>query len=178
MNRMKSFFPKDDELVGFSPNARTKFLIDKGEMEILFDFAENHEFSEEYRIRIEPTHHRRDMANIKIVRWWNDGGVIYYQRPGLLFEDISYLFIERLLINILEAVKEKNLYHFRLIASVGGWIDCFYAMNMFLNLIEMRKDGLVSDMSVMNIYKDPIKEELWMRAYNRTQEFIHGKMIK
>lgn len=123
MNRMKSFFPKDDEWVGFSPNARTKFLIDKGEMEILFDFAENHEFSEEYRIRIEPTHHRRDMANVKIVRWWNEDGVIYYQRPGLLFEDISYLFIERLLINILEAVKEKNLYHFRLIASVGGWND-------------------------------------------------------
>ena len=58
------------------------------------------------------------------------------------------------------------------------YIDCFYVMNMFLNLIEMRKDGLVSNMSVMNIYKDPIQEEIWMRAYNKMEEFIHGKMIK
>ena len=51
-------------------------------------------------------------------------------------------------------------------------------MNVFLNLIEMRKDGLVSDMNVMNIHLDPIPEELWMRAYNKTEEFVHGKIIK
>ena len=123
MNRMELFFPKNDEWAGFSPNKRTKFLIDKGEIEILYDFAEKHEFSEEYRIRIDPTYHRRDMANVKIVRWWNEDGAIYHQRPGLLFEDVPYLFIEKLLRNILEAVKKKNLYHFRLIASVGGWND-------------------------------------------------------
>lgn len=58
------------------------------------------------------------------------------------------------------------------------YIDCFYVMNIFLNLIEMKKDGLVSNISVMNIYKDPIQEEIWMRAYNKMEEFIHGKMIK
>ena len=58
------------------------------------------------------------------------------------------------------------------------YVDCFYAMNVFLNLIEMRKDGLVSDMNVMNIHLDPIPEELWMRAYKQTEEFVHGKILK
>lgn len=48
-------------------------------------------------------------------------------------------------------------------------IDCFYAFNMFMNLICMREDGLIDDIDVYRFYdRELIPEEEWMRSYEQT----------
>lgn len=48
-------------------------------------------------------------------------------------------------------------------------IDCFYAFNMFMNLIRMREDGLVDGIDVYRFHdRKLIAEEEWMRSYNQT----------
>lgn len=113
LQRIESIFPSDEEWEKYSANMRTEYLFKQGEIEISFDFAE-YELSDEYRIKIIPTRHRPDMGDIKIVRWRDDNGAIFSQRPGIVFEDVPYRFIDEMLKRILQKVKKKELFHFQM----------------------------------------------------------------
>ena len=113
LQRIQPIFPNDEEWAKYSANMRTEYLFKQGEIEISFDLAE-YELSDEYRINIIPTRHRPDMGDIKIVRWRDNNDAIFSQRPGIVFEDVPYRFIDEMLKRILRKVKEKELFHFHM----------------------------------------------------------------
>ena len=113
LQRIQSIFPNDEEWSTDSANIRTKYLIKQGEIEVLFDLME-HELSEEYIIQITPANRRPNTGDIRIVRWRDNDGVILSQRPGVVFEDVPYRFIDEMLKRILEKVKKKELFHFQM----------------------------------------------------------------
>ena len=45
------------------------------------------------------------------------------------------------------------------------YIDCFYVINILMNLIDMKMDGIVYDIDIMTHSKKLIPEEEWMREY-------------
>lgn len=49
------------------------------------------------------------------------------------------------------------------------YIDCFYAFNILMNLIDMKMDGIVYDLDIMTHSKKLIPEEEWMREYTHTK---------
>ena len=59
-------------------------------------------------------------------------------------------------------------------------IDLFYALNMFMNLITMQKDGLVDNIKVYRFSdRKEIAKEEWMHQYNQTIAVIsEGKKIR
>lgn len=113
LQRIESIFPSDEEWEKYSANMRTEYLIKQGEIEISFDLME-HKLSEEYNIQIIPVNRRPNTGDIRIVRWRDDNDVILYQRPGVVFEDVPYRFIDEMLKRILEMVKKKELFHFQM----------------------------------------------------------------
>ena len=113
LQRIQSIFPNDEEWSTDSANIRTKYLIKQGEIEVLFDLME-HELSEEYIIQITPANRRPNTGDIRIVRWRDNDGVILSQRPGVVFEEVPYRFIDEMLKRILEMVKKKELFHFQM----------------------------------------------------------------
>nr|DAT09569.1 MAG TPA: hypothetical protein [Caudoviricetes sp.] len=113
LQRIESIFPSDEEWEKYSANMRTEYLIKQGEIEISFDLME-HKLSEEYNIQIIPVNRRPNTGDIRIVRWRDDNDVILYQRPGIVFEDVPYRFIDEMLKRILQKVKEKELFHFHM----------------------------------------------------------------
>ena len=113
LQRIQPIFPSDEEWAKYSANIRTEYLIKQGEIEISFDLME-HKLSEEYNIQIIPVNRRPNTGDIRIVRWRDDNDVILYQRPGVIFEDVPYRFIDEMLKRILEMVKKKELFHFQM----------------------------------------------------------------
>lgn len=113
LQRIQPIFPSDEEWAKYSANIRTEYLIKQGEIEISFDLME-HKLSEEYNIQIIPVNRRPNTGDIRIVRWRDDNDVILYQRPGIVFEDVPYRFIDEMLKRILEMVKKRELFHFHM----------------------------------------------------------------
>ena len=113
LQRIQPIFPSDEEWAKYSANIRTEYLIKQGEIEISFDLME-HKLSEEYNIQIIPVNRRPNTGDIRIVRWRDDNDVILYQRPGVVFEDVPYRFIDEMLKRILQMVKKKELFHFQM----------------------------------------------------------------
>ena len=113
LQRIQPIFPNDEEWAKYSANIRTEYLIKQGEIEISFDLME-HKLSEEYNIQIIPVNRRPNTGDIRIVRWRDDNDAILYQRPGVVFEDVPYRFIDEMLKRILAMVKKKELFHFQM----------------------------------------------------------------
>lgn len=113
LQRIESIFPSDEEWEEYSANMRTEYLAKQGEIEISFELTD-HVLSEQYIIQIIPVNRRPDTGDIRIVRWRDNNDVILYQRPGILFEDVQYRFIDEMLKRILQNVKKKELFHFQM----------------------------------------------------------------
>ena len=72
-------------------------------------------------------------------------------------------------ISLLELRNDHTDRHEECMGTIVETIDCFYAFNMFVNLIRMREDGLVDDIDVYQFYnRERIAEEEWMRSYDQT----------
>lgn len=113
LQHIQPIFPKDEDWAKYSANIRTEYLIQQGEIKISFDFMEN-QSSEEYIVRIIPVNRRPNTGDIRIVRWRDDNDVILHQRPGIVFEDVPYRFIDEMLKRILQMLKKKELFHFQM----------------------------------------------------------------
>ena len=121
--RLEELFPPEFDYGGRMHSPFTSFLSKQGKMEILFDFRKEHQDSEEFRIRFIPTNHRADMVNIHIVQWWNHGQVIFYQRPGVILEDMTYRFAASFLTKIINAHRDGRIYNLRVLSEIGGEHD-------------------------------------------------------
>ena len=93
----------------------------------------------------------------------NNRFVLQLDRSGYYFDAFTY---DIALIELRNACTDR---HEECLGTIIENIDCFYAFNMFMNLIRMREDGLVDDIDVYRLYDhELIPEEEWMWPYNQT----------
>ena len=118
---LKPFFPRFEEYAENKSNRSMYFLTCQNEMKISFDYSKKSSYPGGLDIWVAPTVGLWNKADIQVYRRYDVENGPFDNRAGLILNDMPFAFVEKMLRNILKCIRNKGIFNFNLVASVGGW---------------------------------------------------------
>ena len=121
LRNLKPFFPRFEEYAENKSNRSMYFLTCQNEMKISFDYSKKSPYPGGLDIWVAPTVGLWNKADIQVYRRYDVENGPFDNRAGLILNDMPFAFVEKMLRNILKCIRNKGIFNFNLVASVGGW---------------------------------------------------------
>lgn len=121
LRNLKPFFPRFEEYAENKSNRSMYFLTCQNDMEISLNNQMRSPYPGGLDIWVAPTVGLWNKADIQVYRRYDVENGPFDNRAGLILNDMPFAFVEKMLRNILKCIRNKGIFNFNLVASVGGW---------------------------------------------------------
>ena len=149
LRNLKPFFPRFEEYAENKSNRSMYFLTCQNEMKISFDYSKKSSYPGGLDIWVAPTVGLWNKADIQVYRRYDVENGPFDNRAGLILNDMPFAFVEKMLRNILKCIRNKGIFNFNLIASVGGWHE--------IPMEKLIEEGFGDDEDPVLPLEDPIE---------------------
>lgn len=149
LRNLKPFFPRFEEYAENKSNRSMYFLTCQNEMKISFDYSKKSSYPGGLDIWVAPTVGLWNKADIQVYRRYDVENGPFDNRAGLILNDMPFAFVEKMLRNILKCIRNKGIFNFNLVASVGGWHE--------IPMEKLVEEGFGDDEDPVLPLEDPIE---------------------
>lgn len=149
LRNLKPFFPRFEEYAENKSNRSMYFLTCQNEMKISFDYSKKSSYPGGLDIWVAPTVGLWNKADIQVYRRYDVENGPFDNRAGLILNDMPFTFVEKMLRNILKCIRNKGIFNFNLVASVGGWHE--------IPMEKLVEEGFGDDEDPVLPLEDPIE---------------------